>query len=68
MPCLKDMAVELGISAAWVVGDEGKLGLRGPGGGQRDSPQSVSHQEFLHTVAHEKNDFIFNVPDLKQTH
>lgn len=49
MPGLKDVAVQLGISAARVVGDEGELGVEGPGGGQRDSTQSVSHQESLQT-------------------
>lgn len=49
MPCLKDMAVQLGVKAAWVVGDKGELGIGGPGGGQRDSTQSVSHQEGLET-------------------
>lgn len=50
MPGSKDMAVQLGIRAAWVVGHEGKLGINGPGGGQRYSTQSVSHQECLKTV------------------
>ena len=50
MSGLKDMAVQLGVSAAWVVGDKGKLGIDGPGGGQRDSTQSVSHQECLQIV------------------
>lgn len=52
MPGLKDVAVQLGVSVAWVVGDEGKLGIDGPGGGQRDSAQSVSHQERLQADTH----------------
>lgn len=47
MPGSKDMAVQLDVHAAWVVGDEGKLGVDRPGGGQRDSAQGVSHQEGL---------------------
>lgn len=43
------MAVQLGVDAAWVVGDEGKLGIDGPGGGEGDPAQSVSHQERLQT-------------------
>lgn len=49
MPCSKDMAVKLGISAARVVGHKGKLGVNGAGGGQRDPMQSMGHQERLHT-------------------
>lgn len=49
MPCLKDMAVQLGISASRVVGHKGKLGINRPGGGQRDPMKSVGHQERLHT-------------------
>lgn len=47
--CFKDMAVKLSIGAAWVMGDEGKLGINRTGGGQRDSSQSVSHEEGLWT-------------------
>lgn len=43
------MAVQLGVDAAWVVGDEGKLGIDGPGGGEGDPAQGVSHQERLQT-------------------
>lgn len=43
------MAVQLGVNAAGVVGDEGKLGIDGPGGGEGDPAQSVSHQERLQT-------------------
>ncbi len=53
MPSLKDVAVELGVGAARVVGDECKLGINGPGGGQRDSAQSMSHQECLQAQAQE---------------
>lgn len=49
VPRFKDMAVELGVGAAWVMGDKGKLGIDGSGGGKRDSAQSMSHQEGLHT-------------------
>lgn len=48
MPCLKDVAVQLGITASRVVGHKGKLGVNRPGGGQRDPMQSVGHQECLH--------------------
>lgn len=43
------MAVQLGVNAAGVVGDEGKLGIDRPGGGEGDPAQSVSHQERLQT-------------------
>lgn len=52
MSCLKDMAVQLRVRAARVVGDKGKLGINRPGGGQGDPTQSVSHQECLHTRKH----------------
>lgn len=48
MPCSKDMAVKLGISASRVVGHKGKLGVNRAGGGQRDPMQSMGHQERLH--------------------
>lgn len=47
MPSFKDMTVQLSICAAWVVGDEGELGVNRPGCGQRDPAQSVSHQQGL---------------------
>lgn len=53
MPRFKDMAVQLGGSAAWVVGDKGKLAVDGTGGGQRDPMQSMSHQECLQTWRHQ---------------
>lgn len=49
MPSLEHVAVELRVHAAGVVGDEGELGIDGPGGGQGDPAQGVSHQEGLHT-------------------
>lgn len=49
MPSLKDVAVQLGVRAARVVGHKGKLGITGPGSGQRDSTQSVGHQQGLRT-------------------
>lgn len=49
VPSLKDMTIQLGVSAARIVGDEGKLGVNRPGGGQGDPAQGVSHQERLHT-------------------
>lgn len=48
VPSAKDMAVELGVHAARIVGDKSKLGVNGPGGGQGDPVQGVSHQEGLH--------------------
>lgn len=49
MSSLKDMTVQLGIHAAWIVRDKGKLGISRAGGAQGDPTQSVSHQEGLHT-------------------
>lgn len=49
MPGPEDVAVELRVHAAGVVGHEGELGINGPGGGQGDSAQGVGHQEGLHT-------------------
>jgi len=49
MPGLEEVAVELSVWAAGVVGDEGELRVGGPGGGQRDPSESVSHQETLET-------------------
>lgn len=41
------MAVELGVHAAGIVGDKGKLGINGPGSGEGDPAQGVGHQEGL---------------------
>lgn len=51
VPSLEDVAVELGVQAAGVVGDEGKLGIDRSGSGQGDPAQGVSHEERLHTRA-----------------
>lgn len=47
MTSSKDMAVELGIHAAGIVGDKGKLGINRPGSGEGDAAQGVGHQEGL---------------------
>lgn len=41
------MAVELGVHAAGIVGDKGKLGINGPGSGEGDPAQGMGHQESL---------------------
>lgn len=75
MPGSKDMAVQLGVSAARVVGDEGKLGIDRPGGGQGDPTQGMSHQECLQTrgtrtsvTENTSSAWVFNASRLKQTH
>lgn len=50
MPSLEEVAVELGVRAAWVVRNEGELGVRGTGGGQGDPTQSMGHEEGLQTT------------------
>lgn len=47
MSGLEEVAVELSVGAARIVGNESKLSIRGPGDGQRDSLQSVGHQKSL---------------------
>lgn len=44
---LEEVAVELSVRAAGIVGDESKLRVRRPADGQRDSLQSVGHQKSL---------------------
>lgn len=47
MSSSEDMAVELGVHAAGIVGDKGKLGINGAGSGEGDPAQGVGHQEGL---------------------
>lgn len=47
VPGEEDVAVQLGVHAARVVGDEGELGVDRSGGGQGDPTQGVGHQEGL---------------------
>lgn len=44
---LEEVAVELRVGAARIVGDESELSVRRPGDRQRDSLQSVGHQKSL---------------------
>lgn len=46
---LEDVAVELGVHPAGVVGDEGELGIGRSGRGQGDPAQGVGHEEGLQT-------------------
>lgn len=64
MPCSKDMAVKLGISASRVVGHKGKLGVNRAGGGQRDPMQSMGHQERLHMKEDSKQRNRFKQADM----
>lgn len=47
MSSSEDVAVELGVHAARIVGDKGKLGINRPGSGEGDPAQGVGHQEGL---------------------
>lgn len=49
VPSLEHVAVQLGVHAAGVVGDEGELAISGSGSGQGDPVQGVSHEEGLRT-------------------
>ena len=60
VPSLEHVAVELGLGAAGVVGHEGELGISGPGRGQGDPAQGVSHEQSLHTT-HPHNTLSSNV-------
>lgn len=47
VPGLEEVAEELGVSAAWVVGNKGELGIGRTSCGQGDPPQGVGHEECL---------------------